>query len=112
LYIYNNTLDMLKNFVPAFPGRYLSSNVNITYTNDDGTTVDTPVGSRFAKFNTEQCVLISLKIFCSTIISFTVAERSLPLAFCSTLLAMTMARRCKRLKTWSRNNGFVPSFYQ
>ncbi|KAJ7512845.1 Metallo-dependent phosphatase-like protein [Mycena galericulata] len=49
LYIYNNTLDMFNNFVPHFPGRYLSSNVNITI---NGTSV--PVGSRFAKFKTRK----------------------------------------------------------
>lgn len=50
---------MHKNFVPAYKGRYLSSNVNITYTADDGTVIDTPVGERFTKFKTEQCVLFS-----------------------------------------------------
>ncbi|KAJ7272004.1 Metallo-dependent phosphatase-like protein [Mycena haematopus] len=49
LYIYNDTLDMYKNFVPRFNGRYLSSNVNITI---DG--VSRPVGSRFAKFKTRK----------------------------------------------------------
>ncbi|EIM80836.1 uncharacterized protein STEHIDRAFT_105252 [Stereum hirsutum FP-91666 SS1] len=52
LYIYNNTLDMYKNFAPQFPGRYLSSNVNITVNDTSGNPVSVPVGSRFAKFNT------------------------------------------------------------
>ncbi|KAJ7204707.1 Metallo-dependent phosphatase-like protein [Mycena pura] len=49
LYIYNNTLDMFKNFAPHFPGRYLTSNVNITVNG-----VSVPVGSRFAKFKTRK----------------------------------------------------------
>ncbi|KAJ7634954.1 Metallo-dependent phosphatase-like protein [Roridomyces roridus] len=49
LYIYNNTLDMHENFAPHFPGRYLSSNVNITINN-----ASVPVGSRFAKFKTRK----------------------------------------------------------
>ncbi|KAJ6495385.1 Metallo-dependent phosphatase-like protein [Mycena sanguinolenta] len=49
LYIYNNTLDMHENFAPHFPGRYLSSNVNITVGG-----VSVPVGSRFAKFKTRK----------------------------------------------------------
>jgi hypothetical protein len=44
LYIYNNTLDMYKNFVPKFNGRYLSSNVNITVTDDNGKNISVPVG--------------------------------------------------------------------
>ncbi|EKM79523.1 hypothetical protein AGABI1DRAFT_114061 [Agaricus bisporus var. burnettii JB137-S8] len=53
LYIYANTLDMHENFVPALNGRYLSSNVNITVTGDDGNPLDIPVGERFAKFKTK-----------------------------------------------------------
>ncbi|KZV99822.1 Metallo-dependent phosphatase [Exidia glandulosa HHB12029] len=49
LYIFNNTLDMHKNFAPKLKGRYLTSNVNITV---PGTTTSVPVGSRFAKFKT------------------------------------------------------------
>ncbi|KAJ6502330.1 Metallo-dependent phosphatase-like protein [Mycena sanguinolenta] len=49
LYIYNNTLDMYKNFVPRFNGRYLSSNVNITING-----VSRPVGDRFTKFKTRK----------------------------------------------------------
>ncbi|KAJ7728959.1 Metallo-dependent phosphatase-like protein [Mycena maculata] len=49
LYIYNNTLDTLENVVSHFPGRYLSSNVNITI---NGTSA--PVGDRFAKFKTRK----------------------------------------------------------
>ncbi|KAJ7286059.1 Metallo-dependent phosphatase-like protein [Mycena rebaudengoi] len=49
LYIYNNTLDMHKNFVPHFAGHYLSSNVNITVGN-----VSVPIGRRFAKFKTRK----------------------------------------------------------
>lgn len=55
---------MHQNFVPAYKGRYLSSNVNITYTADDGTVIDTPVGERFTKFKTEQCVLVPKPIAC------------------------------------------------
>ncbi|KAF8920560.1 Metallo-dependent phosphatase-like protein [Mucidula mucida] len=44
LYIYNNTLDMHQNFAPALNGRYLSSNVNITYVDADNEIVDVPVG--------------------------------------------------------------------
>jgi len=54
LYIYNNTLDMYKNFAPQLNGRYLSSNVNITVTDEHGKVTDTPVGSRFAKFKTRK----------------------------------------------------------
>ncbi|KAJ7593234.1 Metallo-dependent phosphatase-like protein [Mycena floridula] len=54
LYIYNNTLDMKTNFAPALKGRYLSSNVNITYVNDKGKVVNEPVGERFAKFTTRK----------------------------------------------------------
>ncbi|KAI0031972.1 Metallo-dependent phosphatase-like protein [Vararia minispora EC-137] len=52
LYIYNNTLDMYKNFAPKFHGRYLSSNVNITVLDKHGNNVSVPVGSRFARFET------------------------------------------------------------
>ena len=34
------------NFAPAFKGRYLSSNVNITVLNDKGKIVSVPVGSK------------------------------------------------------------------
>ncbi|KAF9529781.1 Metallo-dependent phosphatase-like protein [Crepidotus variabilis] len=54
LYIYNNTLDMHKNFAPQFKGRYLSSNVNLTYVDQNGEVVNTPVGDRFAKFKTRK----------------------------------------------------------
>ncbi|KZP12981.1 Metallo-dependent phosphatase, partial [Athelia psychrophila] len=47
LYIYNNTLDMHTNFVPQIPGRYLTSNVNITVNG-----ASRPVGSLFRKFTT------------------------------------------------------------
>nr|GAT59669.1 predicted protein [Mycena chlorophos] len=51
LYIYNasRVARLYKNFVPHFPGRYLSSNVNITI---DG--VSRPVGSRYTKFKTRK----------------------------------------------------------
>lgn len=45
LYVYTNTLDMHLNFAPKFPGRYLSSNVNITVEGPSGTPVSVPVGS-------------------------------------------------------------------
>lgn len=54
LYVYNNTLDMYKNFAPKLHGRYLSSNVNITVQDAHGKWISTPVGSRFAKFRTEK----------------------------------------------------------
>ncbi|KAI0629441.1 Metallo-dependent phosphatase-like protein [Trametes polyzona] len=54
LYIYNNTLDMYKNFVPKLKGHYLSSNVNITIVNEAGEAVSVPVGKRFAKFRTRK----------------------------------------------------------
>ncbi|KAF8952193.1 Metallo-dependent phosphatase-like protein [Flammula alnicola] len=54
LYIYANTLDMHQNFAPAFNGRYLSSNVNITLLNEKGEVVNVPVGDRFAKFKTRK----------------------------------------------------------
>ena len=71
LYIYANTLDMFKNFVPKFRGRYLSSNVNITIADQHGKPVSVPVGGksklvslaaslltiiadRFAKFRTRK----------------------------------------------------------
>jgi hypothetical protein len=46
LYNYSVTFDMYSNFAPKFPGRYLSSNVNITVENSDGSAVSVPVGSR------------------------------------------------------------------
>ncbi|KAI9441822.1 Metallo-dependent phosphatase-like protein [Lactarius indigo] len=54
LYIYANALDMHQNFAPKFPGRYLSSNVNITVPGPNGSPVSVPVGSRFAKFKTRK----------------------------------------------------------
>ncbi|KAH8995902.1 Metallo-dependent phosphatase-like protein [Lactarius akahatsu] len=47
-------LDMHQNFAPKFPGRYLSSNVNITIPGPNGSPVSVPVGSRFAKFKTRK----------------------------------------------------------
>ncbi|KAH9039800.1 Metallo-dependent phosphatase-like protein [Lactarius pseudohatsudake] len=46
LYIYANALDMHQNFAPKFPGRYLSSNVNITIPGPNGSPVSVPVGSQ------------------------------------------------------------------
>ncbi|KAI0741024.1 Metallo-dependent phosphatase-like protein [Earliella scabrosa] len=54
LYIYANTLDMHRNFVPKLNGRYLSSNVNITIADKHGKAVSVPVGDRFAKFRTRK----------------------------------------------------------
>ncbi|KAK7691826.1 hypothetical protein QCA50_005230 [Cerrena zonata] len=54
LYIYANTLDMHKNFVPKLKGRYLSSNVNITLLDEHNNIVNVPVGNRFAKFKTRK----------------------------------------------------------
>ena len=56
LYIYNNTLDMYKNFAPKLNGRYLSSNVNITVPDGHGNAVSVPVGERFRKFKTQKYV--------------------------------------------------------
>ncbi|CAE6460799.1 unnamed protein product [Rhizoctonia solani] len=53
LYQYPIALDMHQNFAPRWNGRYLSSNVNITYTDKNGSLVDTPVGDRFVKFRTK-----------------------------------------------------------
>lgn len=64
LYVHNNTLDVCdkhykvefrnswlifcqhrhRNFAPRFKGRYLSSNVNITYVDKNSTVMNTPVG--------------------------------------------------------------------
>ena len=46
LYIYANTLDMYKNFMPKFNGRYLSSNVNITVADLHGNPVSITVGGK------------------------------------------------------------------
>jgi hypothetical protein len=46
LYNYSVTLDMHLNFAPKFPGRYLSSNVNITVEDSYGSVVSVPVGSK------------------------------------------------------------------
>ncbi|TFY66105.1 hypothetical protein EVG20_g4987 [Dentipellis fragilis] len=54
LYVYANMLDMHQNFAPKFPGRYLTSNVNITIKGADGKMASVPVGSRFAKFKTRK----------------------------------------------------------
>ncbi|KAF9529762.1 Metallo-dependent phosphatase-like protein [Crepidotus variabilis] len=54
LYKYNNTLNMHKYFTPHFQGRYLSSNANLTYSDEGGQAVNTPVGDRFAKFTTRK----------------------------------------------------------
>ncbi|KAF8624480.1 hypothetical protein AX17_007109 [Amanita inopinata Kibby_2008] len=54
LYVYANTLDMYKNFVPRFEGRYISSNVNITIAGKDGNLISVPVGSRYTKFQTRK----------------------------------------------------------
>ncbi|CAE6455964.1 unnamed protein product [Rhizoctonia solani] len=56
LYQYPIALDMHQNFAPRWNGRYLSSNVNITYTDKNGRLVNTPVGDRFVKFRTKQYV--------------------------------------------------------
>lgn len=42
-----------KNFAPKYPGRYLSSNANITL-EVNGKNTSVPVGSRFAKFKTRK----------------------------------------------------------
>lgn len=52
LYSYGVALDMHENFAPAFPGRYLTSNVNITLNDENGQNVSVPIGSQFAKFQT------------------------------------------------------------
>ncbi|KAJ7593465.1 Metallo-dependent phosphatase-like protein [Mycena floridula] len=54
LYLYNVTLDMHTTFAPALKGRYLTSNVNITYVDEHGNVVNTPVGNRFTKFKTRK----------------------------------------------------------
>ncbi|KAI0310757.1 Metallo-dependent phosphatase-like protein [Amylostereum chailletii] len=52
LYVYNDTLDVHRNLVPKFNGRYLSSNVNITVPDAAGNLVSVPVGNRYVKFTT------------------------------------------------------------
>ncbi|KAF9269445.1 hypothetical protein L218DRAFT_1029835 [Marasmius fiardii PR-910] len=54
LYVYANTLDMHQNFAPALNGRYLSSDVNITFVDNNNNLVNVPVGERFAKFETRK----------------------------------------------------------
>ncbi|KAG5651303.1 hypothetical protein H0H81_009128 [Sphagnurus paluster] len=54
LYKYVNALDMHQNFAPKFPGRYLTSNVNITVADKQGNPVNIPLGSRYAKFKTRK----------------------------------------------------------
>ena len=53
---------MYQNFVPKFPGRYLSSNVNITIAGPDGSPVSVPVGSQFTTFvmNAVTFLIVSL----------------------------------------------------
>jgi hypothetical protein len=46
LYNYSITLDMYLNFAPKFPGRYLSSNVNISVSGPNGSVVSVPVGRK------------------------------------------------------------------
>ncbi|KAF5375570.1 hypothetical protein D9615_009214 [Tricholomella constricta] len=54
LYHYEDTLDMYKNFIPKFKGRYLSSNANITIPDSGGKPISVPVGNRYAKFKTRK----------------------------------------------------------
>ncbi|CCO30447.1 putative protein PB2B2,06c [Rhizoctonia solani AG-1 IB] len=49
LYQYPIALDMHQNFAPRWNGRYLSSNVNITYTDKDGSLINVPIGDRKRK---------------------------------------------------------------
>jgi hypothetical protein len=49
---YDNALDIHKHLALRFPGRYLTSNVNITVPGSDGSNVSVPIGSRYAKFKT------------------------------------------------------------
>ena len=69
LYIYNNTLDMYKNFAPKLGGRYLSSNVNITVQDQNGSWVNVPVGGAF--------ISVSYRPF-SRLFTQTVSESSGP----------------------------------
>ena len=104
LYIYNNTLDMFKNFAPQLGGRYLSSNVNITFTDKHGKVVNTPVGDRFRKFKTERYVYTPLR---SVLLShsFTVVAASPLLVFYTTSPAMTPTPPSRRSKIWLRRAG-------
>ncbi|KAG5646107.1 hypothetical protein DXG03_004346 [Asterophora parasitica] len=54
LYVYEDTLDIYKNFIPKFKGRYLSSNANITLPCPGGKPRSVPVGNRYAKFKTRK----------------------------------------------------------
>ena len=40
--------DRYTNFAPAFKGRYLTSNVNITVFNEEGQVVSVPVGCEYS----------------------------------------------------------------
>ncbi|KAF9257108.1 hypothetical protein L218DRAFT_134986 [Marasmius fiardii PR-910] len=53
---YDRALDMHQNFAPAINGYYLSSNVNITYMDNQNNIVNVSIGERFAKFKTRKDV--------------------------------------------------------
>jgi hypothetical protein len=97
---------MHQNFAPRWNGRYLSSNVNITYTDKNGHLINTPVGDRFTKFRTKQYVTNPICKISSNSGHLTASERSLRLAFCSILPEMLPTPPCKRSKTWSTKLGY------
>ena len=126
LYNYSVTLDMYLNFAPKFPGRYLSSNVNITVGNSNGSVINVPVGSKCQNLILTQvvtdCILLlihrSLRqvhdaevghIFHLTKSTLTVvyleAERLPPLVFSSTLQETTTIQQFSLLGTWSKKLG-------
>ncbi|KAH8983104.1 hypothetical protein EDB92DRAFT_1819611 [Lactarius akahatsu] len=93
LYIYANALDMHQNFAPEFPGRYLSSNVNITILGPNGFPVSVTVGNRFAKFKTRKSPLSVSRMTLPETITIKGGrhgERSLGLALTSAQFADTI----------------------
>ncbi|KAG9089399.1 hypothetical protein FRC07_012341 [Ceratobasidium sp. 392] len=55
LYLYPVANDMHTSFAPKLNGRYLTSNVNITvFDKNTNSSISVPLGSRFAKFKTQQ----------------------------------------------------------
>ena len=54
LYKYQDAYDTYMNFVPAQNGRYVGSNVFLTYQASNGTNVTAPMGEKYIKFTTDQ----------------------------------------------------------
>jgi hypothetical protein len=144
LYVYNITLDMCdsdynvkscmthwlflqcrhRNFAPRYNGRYLSSNVNITYVDDNGKVMDTPIGcmtvyflphdicwaaiiARFTKFKTKKSVMATFICAMRPWLYVSEEEMSRLLAFFSTLQETLGTPQYRRWKTWWRKLGYV-----